>query len=431
MNFSKQALLGTGVFLGGGLLLYSVVHQVQQTPQSPVPTAVASATSATTKSAAADTNPLTADIATEQKILAQKQQEREQRVSKLDRQAQQYLTEQQRVEAAALARSRAENQLYADKNAPTVTVPTVTVRPVETVTTTVTTNATEEPVVPKPRITSQTQVEVPQRPIKVEPTPIPAETKSPTTARPTSYQIKKGEGLIALSRRYNVPVSILAKANNINRDTALNEGTTLTIPSEAQVTRLQQSIEQEALDKQTARQNQKLAAEQARLKAQQENEQKAQLLAKQKAEKQAQLLAEKQALKQQQQAEQKAKIAQQQSQKQQQQLEKAQKIQAEKDKKAQYQTAQQSLKAARQTVKETDAKGTFGVQVALAADDQKANEIASKLRSAGYSVKISKTTKGTRVVVGPEKGKVAALALKDKVNNDPRVNMGSAWVLYW
>ena len=428
MNFSKQALLGTGVFLGGGLLLYSVVHQVQQTPQSPVPaTPVVSATSATNKSAAADTNPLTADIATEQKILAQKQQEREQRVSELDRQAQQYLTEQQRVEAAALARSRAENQLYADKNAPIVTVPTVTARPVETVTTTVTTNANEEPVVPKPRIISQTRVEVPQRPIKVEPTPMPAEPKDLTTARPTSYQIKKGEGLIALSRRYNVPVSILAKANNINRDTALNEGRTLTIPSEAQVTRLQQSIEQEALDKQTARQNQKLAAEQARLKAQQENEQKAQLLAKQKAEKQAQLLAEKQALKQQQQAEQKAKIAQQQ----QQQLEKAQKIQAEKDKKAQYQTAQQSLKAARQTVKETDAKGTFGVQVALAADDQKANEIANKLRSAGYSVKTSKTTKGTRVVVGPEKGKVAALALKDKVNNDPRVNMGSAWVLYW
>lgn len=409
MKFSKQTLLGTGVFLGGSLLLYSVIHQVQQTDSDPsATTAVESTTHATPKAPTADPNPLTADIATEQKILAQKQKEREQRVNALDQQAEQYLTEQQRIEAAALARSRAENQLYAEKNAPVVTVPVVTPRPVETATTTQTTVITTENVAPKPQITSKPSV--------ASESDEETETPTPSTTRPSSYQIKKGEGLIALSRRYNVPVSILAKANNLSPNANLHAGQVLMIPSESQVPRIQQAIEDEQDERETQRKNAEQAQQQAKLKAQQQ----AQALAKQKADEKARIQAEKQ-----------AKIEAQQALKRQQALEKAQKIQAEKDRKAEYLASQQKLREARKEVKETDAKGTFGVQVALAADEDKANEIAKKLRSAGYSVKTSQTTRGVRVVVGPEKGKIAALALKDKVNSDPRVNMGSAWVLYW
>lgn len=415
MKFSKQTLLGTGVFLGGSLLLYSVIHQVQQTDSDPsATTAVESATHATPKAPTADPNPLTADIATEQKILAQKQKEREQRVNALDQQAEQYLTEQQRIEAAALARSRAENQLYAEKNAPVVTVPVVTPRPVETATTTQTTVTTTENVAPKPQITSKPSV--------ASESDEETEAPTPSTTRPSSYQIKKGEGLIALSRRYNVPVSVLAKANNLSPNANLHAGQVLMIPSESQVSRIQQAIEDEQDERETQRKNaeqaqaQQQAQQQAKLKAQQQ----AQALAKQKADEKARIQAEKQ-----------AKIEAQQALKRQQALEKAQKIQAEKDRKAEYLASQQKLREARKEVKETDAKGTFGVQVALAADEDKANEIAKKLRSAGYSVKTSQTTRGVRVVVGPEKGKIAALALKDKVNSDPRVNMGSAWVLYW
>lgn len=82
-------------------------------------------------------------------------------------------------------------------------------------------------------------------------------------------------------------------------------------------------------------------------------------------------------------------------------------------------------------MKQTDAKGTFGVQVALATDQKKASEIIQKLQAAGYKVKTTQTSKGVRIVVGPEKGKVAALALKDKLNNDSRVDVNSGWVLYW
>ena len=93
--------------------------------------------------------------------------------------------------------------------------------------------------------------------------------------------------------------------------------------------------------------------------------------------------------------------------------------------------AQQKLNEARKEVKETDAKGSFGVQVALANDQAKADELAKKFQSAGYQVKTSPTSRGVRVIVGPERGKVAALALKDKINSDPKVNTTSAWVLYW
>ena len=93
--------------------------------------------------------------------------------------------------------------------------------------------------------------------------------------------------------------------------------------------------------------------------------------------------------------------------------------------------AQQKLSEARKEVKETDAKGSFGVQVALADNQAKADQLAKTFQSAGYQVKTSPTSRGVRVVVGPERGKVAALALKDKINSDPNVNTTSAWVLYW
>ena len=93
--------------------------------------------------------------------------------------------------------------------------------------------------------------------------------------------------------------------------------------------------------------------------------------------------------------------------------------------------AQQRLVEARREAKQTDAKGSFGVQVSLASDQAGADRVAKKFKDAGYQVTTSKTSRGVRVVVGPERGKVAALALKDKINNDPKVDISGAWVKYW
>ena len=118
MKFSKQALLGTTVLLGGSVLLYATMHQVLNTPAKSAANSQQVIAKPTTDNQSAISNePLTADVATEKNLLAQKQKEREQRVAAQEQQAQQYMTEQQRIEAEALARSRAENQLYANKNA--------------------------------------------------------------------------------------------------------------------------------------------------------------------------------------------------------------------------------------------------------------------------------------------------------------------------
>nr|WP_241878455.1 hypothetical protein [Psychrobacter sp. PraFG1]UNK04939.1 hypothetical protein MN210_12615 [Psychrobacter sp. PraFG1] len=74
MDSSRQLLLGTLVFLGGGTLLFAMVNQmgtpsdsqVEQTPVAQVSTDKSTAQS-----------PMTADVATEERILAQKRLERE------------------------------------------------------------------------------------------------------------------------------------------------------------------------------------------------------------------------------------------------------------------------------------------------------------------------------------------------------------------
>lgn len=405
MKFSKQALLGTTVLLGGSVLLYATMHQVLNAPAKPAANSQQVVAKPTTdKQSAISNEPLTADVATEKNLLAQKQKEREQRVAAQEQQAQQYMTEQQRIEAEALARSRAENQLYANKNAANtnsvvassvtaITQPVVKPRPVDTVAappqkaavsnsvqntaqtqsaaqTRSATQTKEQAATPKPTVTA---------PVVAQPQPVAKATPS----NPGAYQVKAGEGLIGLSRRYNVPVDVLASVNNLKPTSSLRVGQTITIPTAAQVNR----ITQQAQAREQQRQN-----EMARKK------QEAQL----KEQKRQQEIAQKKLEAQQQ----------------------AQKKQA-------FQAAQDNLRQARQTVKQTDAKGTFGVQVALATDQKKASEITQKLQAAGYKVKTTQTSKGVRIVVGPEKGKVAALALKDKLNNDSRVDVNSGWVLYW
>ena len=400
MKFSKQALLGTTVLLGGSVLLYATMHQVLNAPAKPAANSQQVIAKPTTdKQSAISNEPLTADIATEKNLLAQKQKEREQRVAAQEQQAQQYMTEQQRIEAEALARSRAENQLYANKNAANtnsvvassvtaITQPVVKPRPVDTV---AAPPQTQAAVPNSAQNTAQSQSAAQTKVQAATPTPTvaapvvaqPQPAAKATPSNPGTYQVKAGDGLIGLSRRYNVPVDVLASVNNLNTTSSLRVGQTITIPTAAQVNRITQQTQ---------------AREQQRQNEMARKKQEAQL----KEQKRQQEIAQKKLEAQQQ----------------------AQKKQA-------FQAAQDNLRQARQTVKQTDAKGTFGVQVALATDQKKANEITQKLQAAGYKVKTTQTSKGVRIVVGPEKGKIAALALKDKLNNDSRVNVNSGWVLYW
>jgi len=400
MNFSRQALLGIGMIIGGSVMLYAMVQQIGDSDQPEPISAMVDKSSSEQESP----QPLTTDIETEKRILAQKQKERAARVAEQEKRAKEFLTEQEVAEAEALAKARAESQQYVDNSAPATDETTntestkdvttdLTVQPrTESQSTTDTTKSSEaekqkaaqeqqeaqrqaaikEQAAAKKLAESKKQAEAE----KIAEAKKQAEAqaaaerkreaveaaKSEPPKSPSEYQIKKGDGLIKLARQYNMPVGVLAQANNLSPSAALQLGQSITIPSSKQVQRL----EREAA-----------AAEQARAKKRQQEE----------------ALAKKSA-----------------------------------DAKRE---AQQKLSEARKEVKETDAKGSFGVQVALANDQAKADELAKKFRAAGYQVKTSATSRGVRVVVGPERGKVAALALKDKINSDPKVNTTSAWVLYW
>ena len=377
MNFSRQALLGIGMIIGGSVMLYAMVQQIGDNHQPHLPSALIDQPSSEQDSP----QPLTTDIETEKRILAQKQQERAARAAEQERRAQQFLTEQEAAEAQALAKAHAESQQYVASNTPAAEESDSTASAQETTTSAET--ALTSPITPEAsQISEAAQQQEAQRQAALREKAAAekaadakkeaevrrqAEAKKQAEAQalaernreaaeaaknqapssPSDYQVKRGDGLIKLARQYNMPVEVLAQANNISPSTSLQVGQSITIPSRSQVQRL----EREA------------AA----------------------AEKSAEAKRE----------------------------------------------AQQKLSEARKEVKETDAKGSFGVQVALANDQAKADELAKKLRAAGYQVKTSPTSRGVRVIVGPERGKVAALALKDKINSDPKVNTSGAWVLYW
>ena len=400
MNFSRQALLGIGMIIGGSVMLYAMVQQIGDSDQPEPMSAMVDKLSSEQESP----QPLTTDIETEKRILAQKQKERAARVAEQEKRAKEFLTEQEVAEAEALAKARAESQQYVDNSAPAIddTSSTEATKDVATDLTVQlrnesqsTTDTTKSSEAEKQKAAQEQQEAQRQAAIKEQAAAKKlaeskkqaeaeklAEAKKQAEAQaaaerkreaaeaakneppksPSEYQIKKGDGLIKLARQYNMPVEVLAQANNLSPSAALQLGQSITIPSSKQV----QHLEREAA-----------AAEQAREKKRQQEE----------------ALAKKSA-----------------------------------DAKRE---AQQKLSEARKEVKETDAKGSFGVQVALANDQAKADELAKKFRAAGYQVKTSATSRGVRVVVGPERGKVAALALKDKINSDPKVNTTSAWVLYW
>ena len=402
MNFSRQALLGIGMIIGGSVMLYAMVQQIGDGNKSEPAAAMVDKPSAEQTAP----QPLTTDIDTEKRILAQKQKERAARVAEQEKRAQQFLTEQETAEAQALAKSRAENQQYmanraattddsdspeADKNvAQTSSAQPRTDNEAPNTSDTDKQKAAQaqqqeakrqaalkEQATAKKEAVAKQQAEEKRQAVAKREADAKKQADAQTMAEkkkeaveqankapksPSDYQVKRGDGLIKLARQYNVPIEVLAQANNISPSTSLQLGQTLTIPSRKQVDRLAREA---------------AAAEQAR----EEKRKKEDALAKKSTD-------------------------------------------AKRD-------AQQKLSEARKEVKETDAKGSFGVQVALANDQAKADELAKKFQSAGYQVKTSATSRGVRVVVGPERGKVAALALKDKINSDPKVNTTSAWVLYW
>ena len=401
MNFSRQALLGVGMIVGGIVMLSAMVQQLgNHEEKNTAPTTVNAADADTSSS-----TPLTIDVVTEKRILAQKQKERERRVANQEKQAELFSEAQASAESQALAKARSENQQYSNSSKPEITVvesqsdityPKLQPRPAPIVATPVATpkeidkgsqkddakkiadKKAEEKKAQDKKAEDKKAKEAAQKKAddekkkqaenkeKEASTKKEKEDKQSAPKTAVDYTIEKGDGLLKLAKKYNVSVAALAQANKIEPSSTLQIGQVLTVPSRKQI----ESLEREAA-----------VAEKKREQKREEKRKKEEALAKKT-------------------------------------------VDARQD-------AQKKLSAARKEVKETDAKGSFGVQVALATNQAAADDLAKKFKAAGYQVKTSKTSRGVRVVVGPERGKLAALALKDKVNSDPDVDTTSAWVLYW
>lgn len=442
MDSSRQLLLGTTVFIGGGILLLSLVKQMDAPKDADIDNAIKVEQVST--AVKTDQDPLTADLETEERILAQKRLEREKKMAQLDQKTREFLTEQEKAEALAMQKARLENEQYrsgaaepvvdempeseeTSKAATPVTRPVVTARPVEQTVTPV--SSTQQM-----QARNETQTQATQSKPEPKPQAEVASSKAPTSTQ--KHTVQRGEGLIKLSRQYNVPVEAISQANKLSKSSTIRVGQEITIPSQSQIDRLVRdynaSNASQSKPQQTKAAETKPAASTNKAPTSQQGYEVKPgdgliKLARQynvpvEALAQANNMSTNSSLR----VGQNITIP---SRKQVERLQREaeQKRAAEQNKRE----AQQRLAEARRKAASGEAKGTFGVQVALADSQQKADEIVKELRAAGYPASTSNTSKGVRVIVGPEKGKEAALALKDKINADPKANVNNAWVLYW
>ncbi len=394
MSISKQGILGAVMLVGGSVMLFALVQQ----PDSADSTGNAQVGQEVTLTAVdLDEQELTTDIETEAKILEQKQKKREALVKAQERKSQAFIAEQEQAAAQAMEKARRENEKFreaqqanskqAKDKQDEIAHPKVTARDV----------SVDNAKASSSKVGSATQTANGQTNKPVVKAQTNNNNKYPPK-QPITHFAKNGEGLISLSKQYNVPLEILAEANDMHILDNLMYGQKLIIPSRAQVAKLEKNAKQ------------KQAMRQAKIKAEAE--------ANRKAKEQAKLKAQR---------EQEAKQKRLEAKRKKRQEDQQQAIKAREAKRE----AQQKLQEARRLARKENAKGTFGVQVALAGDQENADKIVQKFRKAGYKAKTSRTSRGVRVIVGPERGKVAALALKDKINSDPKVNTTGAWVLYW
>ena len=371
---SKQLLLGLSLILGGGVILYAVnqgqnntvkdVQAIKTAPQT-----IDTAANHDDGVARPTVEPLTVDMATEDKLLSAKQQAREARTLAQERQAMALIEAQEKAQQLALDKASAEQKALATP----ADALTVEIRPeaiavaqaqaeqerLEKLAKEKELKAKQEQQKRKKDEKAKadklkTQKEQEEKKFQQEEkTKTEKQKKEPAkkaydeTPQKTNngqHKVVRGDGLIKLSRQYGVPVSALAQANNMGRDDPLPLGKTIKIPSKTQVARLERDAKER----------------------------------------------------------------------------KAQKIATER--------AEKRLKEARQRGSDGNGNARYGVQVSLANNQTKADELAKKYRDAGYTVSTSQTSRGVRVLVGSEKNQDAAAALRDKIKNDSRVDGSGAWV---
>lgn len=289
---NKQVVLGAVLVAFGALMVVALLVAPKSTTP-PTPTVALPADDIARPVAV----PLTADIETETKLLEEKKRQRQARVAKLEAETKALIQAQEKARQIALKKAQDE-----------LTTPTVQARP------------------DAMQATAQK--------------PTQDKAAQPNAIKTGKHTVQAGDTLIGLAKVYGIDIDILAQANNMSKNDALQRGKAIKIPTAKEIKALQ-----------------------AQLQVAQRKE-----------------------------------------------------------------AADARLKQARQNANKSDNKGNYAVQVALAANQENADILVARFKAQGYRVKTAPDRRGVRVIIGPEKSQEAAHALKDKINSDPSVATGGAWV---
>lgn len=362
---SKQVILGSVLLIGGAVTIFAMTQNNKLAQSSD--TTLTQVVKDGGLVAKPETKPLTADVMTEEKLLIQKQKERELYNQQLAQEADELLKEQEQARMLALDKAKQEagqipsTHIGADSASKSelIAAPEVQIRPEAVKAASTQKNALEDklnqqkPLTEKKSKETAGEVEaglgaklpsakLPSAKLQSEPTsPTQPKVETKTVPAKDKHTVVRGDTLIGLSRKYDVPVSVLATVNGMNRNDALPLGRTITIPSSAQLAKIDRDNQQ----KQTS------------------------------------------------------------------------------DAQA------TTTKTKGEQVSVNSGSGySYSVQVAISPDKAKVDEMVEKYRAAGYQVSVSQTSRGMRVLVGSADSYDAANELKQKLAKDSRVDAKGAWV---
>lgn len=257
---AKQVILGLVLLFGGAVTIFAVVQNGKSSKSDDVPEQVVTITQVPAKPVAV---PLTADVETEEKILSQKQKQRELYNQQLAKEADALLSEQEHARMLALDKAKQEanpttqSQISADNASKSemIAMPAVQTRPeaVEAARVTEQKRVAEQKAAQERQLAEQKSKEVANKETNQTKQDKQAEkitTQTKTESKPATsndvmkkgkHTVAKGDTLIGLSRTYGVPVSALVAANDMNRHDALVLGRTIVIPSASSIAKSERS----------------------------------------------------------------------------------------------------------------------------------------------------------------------------------------------
>lgn len=359
---SKQIVLGITLVIGSGVAFFALAKNDTQTTKSvQTPQQIPS----DTKVAKPVVQPLTADIATEEKLLAEKQRVREAHTLQMQKQAAALLEEQNNARKQALEKASAEangrmtndtQTVSADSAAKSelIAAPTVQTRPeaIEAARKSEEAKKAAEMLKNSEQETKDEKAKTADKPTenKAENKKENKNTQTKAPVKAGTHDVQRGETWQGIANRYGISVAALVEANGVTRNDILRAERRIKIPSASQIARLERDNK-------------------ARESASKDG-----------------------------------------------------------NKKSDNQPQSKTDKKTESKSQSSQTSERYMVQVAISPDKDRVDEVVKKYRDAGYKVTTSNTSRGLRILVGNEKTEEEAKALRTKIAADSRVPSSGAFV---